>query len=499
MASIELSAAASPKDHPFRPMTPTPPTTAAAPWYQQPSARIVAGVVFGFGLGIVLGRNDASPALVSWVALPGTLFLRALTCIVVPLVFVNIFLSVVEMRGVSSAGLHAIGLFVGTTVVAVGFGTLAVLLLQSHFAVASSSAEMAAKTSTDVQLGCGDTRHLVVALNGAVVCAATANSSSLLHLVNATAPAAVSLTQTIQDQIFKAMVPDNIVLQFVSGNYLGILAFAIFLALAMQRSERDCPTLVALCEDINAVLLAGIEAVITCTPYAVASLIAGGLGMTNDFSAVFGNVGLFLVAFLLAALAQVGALSLLLYVVVCRRLKRPLLPMLKAFVPAQMFAFGCASSAATIPITLQTATATGASPSIAGFVVTLGATLHMNGTALYFPCAVVYVVVSSGGHLSPVTYLVLCILSLVSAAATAPVPSGALVMVLPMVVTVGGDSAAASFSYLLAMDFCVDRIRTMVNVYGDLVVAHCVAALNPTHASSVNFPESTDGSASDHV
>ncbi|OQS06732.1 hypothetical protein THRCLA_01240 [Thraustotheca clavata] len=459
-------------------------------WYQKPTVRIFAGCVLGFGAGVILGRNNASTELVSWIALPGTLFLRALTCIVMPLIFVNVFLSVVEMLAAGKAtraGLQTLGLFVLTTFFAVGTGLLFVGLFQNSFVVAKSSQNSKLSTLSSVKIGCGNTSLLHTFLNGTVSCLdETIVSGSTMQFTiantSSTTTVKMSLSDTIQEQIFKAIVPDNIVAQFVAGNFIGIMAFAIFLAISMQRVQRSCATVLAFCKELNEILLACIGNVILCTPIAVASLVAGGLGTTNDFTAVFGNVGIFLVAFGLAIIVHgLGTLGVLYYLIVSRNTKKA--TSWKEFFPVHFFAFGCASSAATIPITLDTAVKTNVPSSIAGFVVTLGATLHMNGTAIYFPCAVVYVICASGlqEHLDPVAYLLLCILSVVSAAATAPVPSGALVLVLPMVNTVCGDTSsttAVAFSYLLAMDFVVDRFRTVLNVHADLVVGHCVTSWN---------------------
>ncbi|RHY76336.1 hypothetical protein DYB30_008696 [Aphanomyces astaci] len=489
-------------------------TTEASPskcrqWCSNPSVLILMGCVLGIVLGCLLGKYGASKELLTWVSLPGELFLRALTCVVVPLVFVNIFLSVVDMLQAGHAaksGLYTLGYFGLTTVLSVLMSIVSVTVFKKWFSHTALSQANVVGSAGMLLVPCGNSTNAASVRwfpNGTLVCAAASDASSPLVLPSQSPTAPPTLSKTIQDQIFRALVPDNIMQQFVTGNYLGalflchcIMAFAILLAVSMDKVTPRPVGIVQLCGELNAMLLVCIRFIIDLTPLAVLSLVAGGLGTTTDFMAAVADVGIFLVM-LHYWVTLMGFLYL--------ALRTSPLQAMKACWPAQVFAFCSASSAATLPVTLQCGEQAHVPSSVGSFILTMGATLNMNGTSIYFPCAVVYLAVSTGDEakFTVVSYILLALLSTMSAAAAAPVPSAALVLVLPMFNAVCTTNAPtpANFSYLLAMDFLLDRFRTWLNVSGDLVVAQCVAAMEkqampPRRVSSSTDPEEGDSSLS---
>ncbi|KAG9403924.1 hypothetical protein AC1031_005410 [Aphanomyces cochlioides] len=408
-------------------------------WYHNPSVRILVGCVLGIVVGYLMGKYGASKEVVSWISLPGELFLRALTCVVVPLVFVNIFLSVVDMLAsghAAKSGIYTVVFFVLTTALAVLTSFASVLLFKVWFST-SSTATISA--SAETALPCGQDTVVQWFPNGTLLCASLSTTSGGLPVVlphNDTSTKS-SLSQTIQDQIFRALVPDNIVQQFISGNYLGIMSFAIFLAVSMQKVKPRPTTFIHFCQELNATLLVCIRLIIDLTPIAVFSLVSGGLGTTSNLKSVLSDVGIFLVSFLAAIFIHYFVTLMGLLWLVTRRSPWEAL---STMWPAQVFAFCCASSAATLPETLHCADSVGVPKSIASFVITMGATLHMNGTSIYFPCAIIYLAVSTGdeAHFTAASFILLGVLSMMSAIAAAPVPSAALVLVIPMFNTVCG-------------------------------------------------------------
>ena len=146
--------------------------------------------------------------------------------------------------------------------------------------------------------------------------------------------------------------------------------------------------------------------------------------------------------------------------------------------PAQTTAFACASSAATTPVTMQCAENSGRVPAtITKFVIPLGATINMDGSDIYFPCACVWLAVMNGITPSFGNYILLAILATIGSAASAPVPSAGLVMVLTAYNSVFGTSGVPDgFEFIVAIDWFLDRLRTTVNVTGDAVVAAAIAA-----------------------
>eukprot|EP00980_Cylindrotheca_fusiformis_P000393 scaffold98_cov78-Cylindrotheca_fusiformis.AAC.2 len=150
---------------------------------------------------------------------------------------------------------------------------------------------------------------------------------------------------------------------------------------------------------------------------------------------------------------------------------------LKFVLPAQTTAFACASSAATMPVSLACAEASGRVPKpIARFVIPLGATINMDGSAIYFPCACVWLAVLNGLTPTFANYIMLAILSTIGSAGTAPVPSAGLVMVLTAYNSVFNTTGVPDgFEFVVAIDWFLDRLQTVVNVTGDNVVAASIS------------------------
>lgn len=154
---------------------------------------------------------------------------------------------------------------------------------------------------------------------------------------------------------------------------------------------------------------------------------------------------------------------------------------LRHIIPAQIFAFACASSAATLPVTMRCVKETGQVPdSIRNFVLPIGATINMDGTALYFPPALVFLAVTSGfgDQLDFSKYILIVIVSTIGSAGAAPVPNAGLVLIITAFNTVfGGEGEPANFFIIVAIDWLMDRFQTSLNITGDSMVARIVTHL----------------------
>ena len=130
---------------------------------------------------------------------------------------------------------------------------------------------------------------------------------------------------------------------------------------------------------------------------------------------------------------------------------------LRHLVPAQTMAFACASSAATIPMTLKCVKSTGIVPDAVGrFVVPLGATVNMDGGAIYFPCASIWLAILNGIEVNASHYILLVIISTIGSVGTAPVPSASLVLIITAYNTVFNTTGTPDgFEYIFAIGkFC---------------------------------------------
>jgi len=209
---------------------------------------------------------------------------------------------------------------------------------------------------------------------------------------------------------------------------------------------------------------------------AVLSLITKAIGGQDDIGEAFANVAYLMVATIIAMIMQVIIVYMGLFMVVTR--SNPL-SYLRCIVPAQTMAFASASSAATIPLSIQSVMSTGRVPEhIARFIVPLGATVNMDGGAIYFPCACIWLAVLNGITPTVSDYILLVIVATIGSAGTAPVPSASLVLIITAYNTVFNTTGTPNgFSFIFAIDWFMDRLRTVTNVTGDTVVTGIVSHL----------------------
>jgi Na+/H+-dicarboxylate symporter len=139
-------------------------------------------------------------------------------------------------------------------------------------------------------------------------------------------------------------------------------------------------------------------------------------------------------------------------------------------------AFSTASSNATLPVTMRCVTEeAGVSPRVAGFTLPVGATVNMNGTALYECVAVIFVAQVLGVDLSIGTQITVVLLALLTSVGVAGVPSASLVAIVLILQTVKIEGAGAAIAVLFSVDRLLDMGRTAVNVFGDTCGAVVVA------------------------
>lgn len=148
---------------------------------------------------------------------------------------------------------------------------------------------------------------------------------------------------------------------------------------------------------------------------------------------------------------------------------------LRAMVPVLLTAFSTSSSAATLPVTLTHVKRTGVSDGVAGFMLPLGATINMNGTALYECAVALFIAQAYGLELSLVTQFVIVMLALITSIGVAGIPSASLVAIAVILAAVG--LPLEGIGLILAVDRVLDMCRTAVNVYGDTVGAAILAKL----------------------
>lgn len=407
--------------------------TAGRLWLQ-----VLLGMVLGIGTGIALGPTAAivsrqtASTLGSWLGLPGQVFLGAIQMIVVPLVFASVIRGIAaseNLEQLKRTGLRAVAFFAATTTVAILIGIgLALWVKPGRFMEASRVHQ-----ALDVR-------------------EAAAND------VERTPPR--SIPETIVD-----LIPTNPLGAMVESEMLAVVSFAVVVGIALvSMAPRDAAPLISLLGSLQQVAMTVVSWVMRIAPLAVFGLMAqlsaklgldALLGMSVYVLTVLGGL-LLLLALYLALVAMFGGIGPLAFSRSVREV--------------QLLAFSTSSSAAVMPVSIRTAEEKlGVRPSVSQFIIPLGATINMNGTALYQGVATVFLAQVFGIELSP-AQLGLVVLTAVAASIGSPATPGVGIVILSMVLGAAGVPLSG-IGLIIGVDRILDMSRTAVNVTGDLVAA----------------------------
>jgi DAACS family dicarboxylate/amino acid:cation (Na+ or H+) symporter len=404
--------------------------------------RILVGLLLGAATGVVLNLTaGASPTLqwvVARVAEPlGRVWLNGLIMVVIPLIVSTVALGVAglgSLAHIGRIGVVTLVSFLGLTACATGLGLLAVNLVRP-----------------------GD------GLDPAV-------TARLMETYRGQAEGAMGLARgALSVDTFVQMVPRNPIAAAANGEMLAVIVFALFLGvgLTMVGSDRAKP-LLAVLDSIAEVMVAIIGLVMRVAPLAVFALIF-------SVTARFGfDVLLNLLKYVLTVVGSLALFAALVYPLVIRLIARrdPVHFFRKTAVVA-LTAFSTSSSNATLPTTLRvTEEELGIPAKVTGFVVPLGATMNMNGTALFEGVTVLFLAQVFGVHLTLWQQLIVLLMSVVTAIGVAGVPGGSIPLLMMVLGMVGVP--VEGIAIVLGTDRLLDMCRTVVNVMGDMVTAAVV-------------------------
>jgi Na+/H+-dicarboxylate symporter len=381
---------------------------------------LVAGAVAGYYWGPEVTQ-------IKWI---GDLFVRLIRMLVVPIVFVTLSAGIASIPNPSklgSIGIRAFFLFILTTVGAITIGLILGTVLEP---------------GRGVDLGDATPQTLAPAV-------------------------------PIAEQLLK-IVPLNPIAAMVEGDMLAIIFFAIlFGAGVIIAGERGKPIAEAL-QGASDALLGATRIVMEFAPFGVFALIAWVMGTSGPQA--------FISVFVLAVAVYAGCLLHMIIVqgiLVVRILANlPMLPFFRDIVDAQMVAYSTSSSAATLPVTLRVAQENlGIKPAVASSILPLGATVNMDGTALFVTLMALFAAQIFGIALDEVDYAVIVLTTTLVSIGAASVPSASLFLLATVLGAIGmsPDQSALIVGFILPFDRILDMARTVPNITGDLSVALTVA------------------------
>jgi len=404
-------------------------------------AAVAGSVVKQFSFG----GNEAAIFGVTYLSIfeyIGTLFLNALKMIIVPLIASSI---VVGMQGIGSSGnLGAIGIrtlvfYATTTLLAILIGLALINLVSPGTFDGRPVGELLAIDDDD-----GPAIGASIETKGAGDVA----------------------------EIFIRMVPPNIIKAAAEGQMLGLIFFALlfgFFITKLPDNLRD--SFSRFWEATFQVMMSMTEWIMKFAPIGVFGLVAGVIAKTGFAAAKP------LAIFSLTVFAALCVHALVILPLLLRYVgKVKPYATIKAVSPAMLTAFSTASSSATLPVTMRSLeNNVGVSNSISSFVLPLGATVNMNGTALYECAAAMFIAQAYGLDLSLGIQFTIVVVALLTSIGVAGVPSASLVAIAIILGAVGLPVEA--IGVLLVFDRVLDMCRTSVNIWGDAVCATIIARM----------------------
>ena len=390
-------------------------------------------------LGTILGTyynqidfiNNQSYILI---VLLGDIFVRLLKMIIVPLIFTSIIIGISSIKDQSKIGRLGLKTFIYymcTSLFAILIGlTLANVIQPGVGAV------------TIDQVGAYDTSKL-------------STSNSILD-------------------ILKRMIPTNPIGALAKGDILGVIFFALFFGVMMNFSPSDSrSTIKKIIKSIYDIILKMTQVIIKCAPLGVFGLMTKTV--SNTGLSIFKELGMYALTIGLGLSIHLFIVLPLIIFVFVR--VNPIIHF-KSMATAMVTAFSTSSSSATLPVTMKCVNENvKASNETTSFVLPMGATINMDGTALYECAGVLFIAQALGIQLDASQQFIVVITALLASVGAAGIPSAGLVMLFIVTDAVGlkSDAVALWVGSMLAIDRPLDMFRTMVNITSDSVGAAVIA------------------------
>lgn len=395
--------------------------------------RVLLGLVLGIAFGFMVGPMsadaigiDGKTLLTSYIKPVGTIFINMIKMVVVPLIFFSLVYGITNMtdqEAFKRVGFKAVGAYLMTGAFAVVIGLLFAHTFKPGLGL--SLAELQSQT-------------------GMVSAPKAPENVNLIDM----------LVNIIPTNIFKSMAEDHI---------LQVVVFAIFLGVTLNKTRDKTKPVVEFCHAAAFAMFKLIEMIVQFSPYGVFALIAWVVG-TQGVGILYLLIKLVLVVF--GALFTQYLLFGLMIVVFCRMSPMPFYK--KMFEP-QALAFSTSSSKATLSTAMRVVNEEiGVSKSNTSFVLPLGASINMDGTAIYLGICALFFSQLYGIPIDAHHYFVLILTATLGSIGAAGIPGGSLIMMGMVLTSVG--LPLEGIALIAGVDRILDMLRTTVNITGDSVI-----------------------------
>uniref|UniRef100_A0A672PKY9 Amino acid transporter n=1 Tax=Sinocyclocheilus grahami TaxID=75366 RepID=A0A672PKY9_SINGR len=431
----------------------------------------IIGVILGAVSGMLL--RVASPIddnIVMVIAFPGDILMRMLKMLILPLIISSLITGLAGLDAKSSGrlGTRAMIYYMTTTIIAAVLGVILVLLIHPG------------NPKLKENLGEGAVNDEVSSLDAFFDLIRNLFPENLVQ----------ACFQQIQTVVKKVEVQPDFddtnnkkSLQFKSGmNVLGIIGFFIAFGICMGKMGEKARLMIDFFNILNEIVMKLVIMIMWYSPFGIACLICGKIISIKDLEVVGRQLGMYMVTVIIGLIIH-GAIFLpCIYFAIVR--KNPFSFFMGIF-QAWITALGTASSAGTLPVTFRCLEENlGIDKRVTRFVLPVGATINMDGTALYEAVAAIFIAQMNGIYLDPGQIITVSLTATLASVGAASIPSAGLVTMLLILTAVGLPTQ--DISLLVAVDWLLDRFRTSVNVVGDSYGAGIVYHLSKAELDALD-------------
>jgi len=422
--------------------------------------KIILGLVLGLVLGIVSVFGGIGSIITDWIMPFGTIFVKMLKLVAVPLIFVSLVSGISNLRDtakLSRIGGKTFGIYILTTVTAITVALiLANILEPGEYFPEEKTIELKEKYASDA--------------NMKISSAEDVKDSGPLQM----------MIDVVPDNFFNAASDNRNMLQIIFFSVL----FGVSLVLSSPKKSESVKKAF---DGLNEIIIKIVEIIMEYAPIGVFALLAGLIvDLAGDDP---NNIITTLKPLLFYAVTVLIGLSFMVFIfypiIMYSFTGISFKKFLKAIFPAQMLAFSTSSSAATLPLTMKRVEKNlNVSDEVTSFVCPLGATINMDGTSVHQAISAVFIAQAFGQDLTIADQLVIVLTATLSSIGAAAVPGAGLIMLVIVLGAIGIDPQGLAL--IIAIDRPLDMCRTIVNVTGDATVASVVAS---TEGERIKFIE----------
>lgn len=400
-------------------------------------------MVAGVGAGYLFLWVGQEKIVADWIKPWGTIFIRLLKLIAIPLVFVSLIRGITQMKDfarLSRLGIRTLSIYIITTTLAVSLGVGMVSIVRPGDIFPQDKAREYQEQYTEK-------------LAGSIENAAKIKETGPLSFI-------------------VDMVPENLLAAGSNNSaMLQIILVAILVGIAIVLlGEKTAGPLIPVIDATNAVILKIVDFIMLYAPVGVFALMAGMITDMSGDSGMFASLGMYaftVVTTLLFIALVIYPLSLKIFT------KEKAGKFIRGVFPIQLVAFSTSSSAATLPFTMEhSQKEMGVNEEIASFVFPVGSTINMDGTSAYQAVAILFIAQIFGMDLTLSQMLSVVLLTVLASIGTPGVPGASVVMTVMVLTSIG--IPVEGLVLILGIDRPLDMLRTVVNVTGDVFVAKLI-------------------------